>query len=126
MAEITVTTASTSSAVTSVNLVFRLSCMGLLPRRLVFLQLVVQSFQADSEEFRRPRFILVGGRQSLHDQFALGFVDCGANGEAEARKRAGIRHRRASEIRRKMLASNRPVLACDRGAFQHVAKFPNI
>src|SRR6478735_4020973 len=36
-------------------------------RRTVFLQLIMQGFQADSEDFGRPRLVVVGGFQRLHD-----------------------------------------------------------
>src|ERR1700733_11836601 len=77
--ETTPTTSSTRNAVDSVNLVVRLR--RIVPPRLVFFQLVVKRLQADAEKLRRARFVLAGGFESLHDQFALGVVHGGADGK---------------------------------------------
>ena len=41
----------------------------------IFLQFVVQRFQADAEYLSGTSLVIVGGLQSLHDQLPLGFAD---------------------------------------------------
>src|SRR5271168_5336517 len=96
--ETSATTNSTTSDVVSVNFVLRLSRM--LTIRFVLLQLVVQSLQADAEQFRRPRLILIRSYQRLQNQFALRSFDGGAHGKAQTRELEIIGNRRVPEFSR--------------------------
>src|ERR1017187_6270358 len=120
----TATTARTSSEVTSVNLVFRLR--RIVSPRLVFFQLVVECLQADAEQLRRSRLILVRGFQSLVNQLALRIIYRGSNGESQRAQPPGSHGRSVPEIRRKMLTSDRPAVRSDCGALQHVAQLAHI
>ncbi len=51
------------------------------PRHHQRIQLVVKCFQADAEQFRRPRLVVSGRSQRLQNQFALHRVDGCANGK---------------------------------------------
>src|SRR5579871_1153247 len=68
-AETTVTTASTSTEVASVNLVFRLR--RIIPPRPIFLQFVVQRLEADAQQVRRTSFVLTCRGERLSYEFAF-------------------------------------------------------
>src|SRR5690348_4798436 len=122
--EINATTTSTSEAVASVNLFFRLNVI--FARSLVLFQLVMQRFQADPQQLGGACLILIGGLKRLQNEFALrGFYGC-AGRKTKPRKFPGLRHRAARKVLRQVLPSNRAVITGDGGAFQHVAKFADI
>src|SRR5690348_6323882 len=67
--EINATTTSTSEAVASVNLFFRLNVI--FTRSLVLFQLIVQRLQADAQQLRCASLVLIRGLKRLQDEFAL-------------------------------------------------------
>src|SRR5690348_2911412 len=123
-ADTTATTASTSSEIASVNLVFRLR--RIIPPRLIFFELVVKCLQADSKQFRGSGFVLACGRKSLEDQFAFGIIDGGSNGKAKAAESGCADGGSMAEIWRKVLAANRTPVRGDNGPFQHIAQFADV
>src|SRR4029077_6888704 len=48
----------------------------------VLLELVVQSLEADPEDFRGSGFVVAGGLKRLQDEHFFGFADGSANSEA--------------------------------------------
>src|SRR5579863_1646925 len=55
----------------------------------VFLQLIMQGFQADSEDFSRPCLVVAGGLQGLEDQQLFRFPNGCAHPQADAVRIAG-------------------------------------
>src|SRR5487761_144656 len=122
--EISATTTRTKRDVASVNLFFRLS--GILAQRLVLLELVVKCFQADAEQLRGARFVLIRRSECLNDQLALGRFHRRPGRKAQTGKLARLRHRTPREIVRQVLASDRAVVAGDGRALEDVAQFAHV
>ena len=57
--------------------------LAALRRTSVFLQFIVQRFQADTKDFRRACFIVSGRLQRAKDQPLLRLVDGGADGHLD-------------------------------------------
>src|SRR6185437_11522135 len=123
-ADTTATTASTSSEIARVNLVFRLR--RIIPPRLVFFELVVKSLEANTKQFRGPRFVLAGGGQGLQNQFAFSSIHSGSNGKAKPPQSGSADGRSMAEVRRKMMAGNRAPVRGDHRPLQHVAQLADI
>src|SRR5260370_12938511 len=52
----------------------------------VFFQLIMKCFQADAEQFRRPRFVVSRCPQRLQDKHALHRINRCSNGKLDRRK----------------------------------------
>src|SRR5215469_1059569 len=122
--EMTATTSRTSEAVARVNLFFRLN--DIFSRSLVLFQLIVQRFETDAEEFGGASFVLVGGVESLENQFPFGGLDSSAGRETKAGKFVCLRHGTAREAFRQVLASDGTVIAGDGSALEDIAKLTHV
>src|SRR5579885_3755791 len=88
----TVTTSITSAVMTRVSFVRSRSCMASLgfgALAVVLLELIVQCFQADPQQFRSARLIISCRSQGLQNQFAFHGVHRGADGKLDRGKVAG-------------------------------------
>ncbi len=84
----------------------------------VFLQLVVQGLQADSQDVGGPCLVVVGGFEGFQDEQTLGFIDGGSHAEPNC---VCFLHRGAREdvakARRQVPDVDDRAFADDNGAF---------
>src|SRR5256885_14108921 len=92
----------------------------------VFLELIMKCFQADAEQFCRPRFVVSGCAQRLQYKLALHRIDRRPHGKLDRRKIARAFRRRLSEFSRKARAGDQVLLAHDGGALQYVAQLTDV
>ena len=114
--EVITTTSRTNTVISAVSLALRLS--------LIFLQLVVQSFQTYPQKFRGARLIVFGACQGLVNQAAFGIRHGHSRPQAQAV--VGTRHHRPAEIEAQVLFSQDFTGAGHHGAFQGVAELAHV
>src|SRR5437879_8111378 len=86
----------------------------------------MKCFQADAEQFCRPRFVVSGCAQRLQYKLALHRIDRRPHGKLDRRKIARAFRRRLSEFSRKAKAGDQVLLAHDGGALQYVAQLTDV
>src|SRR5882757_7660450 len=92
----------------------------------VFLKLIMQGFQADAENLRRPGLIVGGRLQSLQDELSLCLFHSCAHAQMDG---VGIVHGGThvlAESRRKVLGLNQTALTHDDSPLQRIAQLADV
>src|SRR5690348_4811063 len=92
----------------------------------VFLELVVEGLQADTEQFGGASLVVSRSTEGLQNEFALHGVHGGADGKLNGGKIAGPLRRDFAEFRWKARAGDEVLVAHNGGALKSVAQFADV
>src|SRR5579872_7547513 len=96
-------------------------------RSPIFLELIMQGFQAYAEDFSGPRLVVIGGFQGLHDELPFGFLHRGAHSQMQSIGiHGGSARRSMAESRGQVLGFDDGSLADNDRALQRIAQFAHI